>query len=41
MKLKKLENQIDEQKKSKNRKITIDFAGRRVYSDNGQPNDRL
>ncbi len=41
MKLQKLQNQIDEKKKTSNRKITIDFAGRRVYNDRQDPNDRL
>jgi hypothetical protein len=41
MKLEKLQNQMDEKKKSKNQKITIDFAGRRVYNDDGKPDERL
>jgi hypothetical protein len=41
MKLQKLQNQLDEKKKIKNQKITIDFAGRKVYNDQEHPNDRL
>jgi len=41
MKLEKLQNQVDQEKKMKNKKITIDFAGRRVFNDDGKPNDRL
>jgi len=41
MKLEKLQNQIDKEKKTKNQKITIDFAGRKVFNDDGKPNDRL
>jgi hypothetical protein len=40
-KLQKLQNQLDEKKKTKNQKITIDFAGRKVYNDQEQPSDRL
>jgi len=41
MKLEKLQHQIDEKRKTKNQKITIDFAGRRVYNEDGKPNERL
>ncbi len=41
MKLQKLQNQMNEKAKTKNQKITIDFAGRRVYNDQEQANDRL
>jgi len=41
VKLEKLQNQIDEKKKTKNQKITIDFAGRRIYNDGEKPNDRF
>jgi hypothetical protein len=40
-KLQKLKNQMDEKTKPKNQKISIDFAGRRVYKTDGKPNDRL
>jgi hypothetical protein len=32
---------MNEKTKTKNQKITIDFAGRRVYNDQEQPNDQL
>lgn len=41
MKLEKLQAQMAEKKNPKDKKITIDFAGRRIYSDAEQPNDRL
>ncbi|CAF2037202.1 unnamed protein product [Rotaria magnacalcarata] len=40
-KLEKLQTQKAEKKNTKNQKISIDFAGRRVYTENEQPNDRL
>ena len=41
MKLEKLQSQMDAKKKNQNKKITIDFAGRRVYNENEAPNDPL
>ena len=41
MKLEKLQIQIDEEKNMKNQKVTIDFAGRRVYTEVEQSYDRL
>ncbi len=40
-KLEKLQTQFNEKKNTKNQKITIDFAGRRVYDGKETPNDRL
>ncbi|CAF5188486.1 unnamed protein product, partial [Rotaria magnacalcarata] len=39
-KLEKLQTQKAEKKNTKNQKISIDFAGRRVYTENEQPSDR-
>lgn len=39
--LEKLEKQKNEKRDDKNQKITIDFAGRRVYNDQAESNDRL
>ncbi len=41
MKLEKLQSQMDDKKKNQNKKITIDFAGRRVFNENEAPNDPL
>lgn len=38
--LEKLQSQVNDKKNSKNQKITIDFAGRKVYNANEEPNDR-
>lgn len=40
-KLNKLQSQMDAKKKPNNQKITIDFAGRRVYNDQENRNDHL
>lgn len=39
--LQKINKQRDEQRNNKQQKITIDFAGRRVYNDVRQSDDRL
>ncbi|CAF2388535.1 unnamed protein product [Rotaria sp. Silwood2] len=41
IKLDKLKSQMNEKKNTKNQKITIDFAGRRVYNEAEQTNDRF
>lgn len=39
--LEKLGNEKNEKRNNKNQKITIDFAGRRVYNAQDEPIDRL
>ncbi|CAF0837268.1 unnamed protein product [Rotaria sordida] len=41
IKLEKLQAQMNEKKNPKNQKISIDFAGRRVYNETEQPGDRF
>ena len=40
-KLEKLQSQLSEKKNTRNTKITIDFAGRKVFNDSETPNDPL
>jgi hypothetical protein len=41
MKLEKLQTQLEDKKKTNDKKITIDFAGRRIFNEKETPNDRL